>query len=128
MALQLIPGQLERFVGTFYRINAKKPPARPDVHVDGALERLVIAKGTMQIHINGQTVDVNIPPEDQVDDETYNGMLQLLTNQLVELLQVPQYTHDIMQAMQKGGLIAHFQGMTLRMNPLTPGMGDLDQF
>ncbi len=128
MGLQLIPGQLEKFVGVFYRINAKTPPARPDVHVDGVLERLVISKGQLQVLIDGQSVDVNIPPEEQVDEATYQGMLQLLVNQLVEMLQVPQYTHDVLQAMQKGGLIAQFQGVTLRMNPLTAGVGEVDQF
>ena len=128
MALQLIPGQLGKFIGVFYRVNAKNPPARPDTQVDGALERLVIAKGMLQVHISGQTVDVNIPPDDQVDDDTYQSMLQLLVNQLVNLLQVPQHTHDVLWAMQKGGLMAYFQGPTLRMNPLTAGVGDLDQF
>jgi hypothetical protein len=128
MSLQLVPGQLEKFVGVFYRINTKTPPARPDVHINGALERLVIAKGMLQVHIDGQTVDVNIPPDEQVDEDTYQGMLQLLVNQLVEMLQVPQHTHDIHQAMKRGGLMAYFQDLTLRMNPLTPGVGDLDQF
>lgn len=129
MALQMIPGQFEKFIGVFYRINAKTPPARPDVSLDGgALERLVIAKGMIQAVVSGKSIDVHIPPEEQVDDETYDSMLQLLVNQLVEVLQVPQYTNDIMNSMKKGGLIAYFQGPTLRMNPLTPGVGEVDLF
>lgn len=129
MALQLIPGQIEKFVGVFYRTNVKAPPARPDYTSGEALERMVITKGQLQITMLGnETMSVTIPDDQQVDEETYGMFLNLLTTQIVELLQVPQHFGDILEAMRRGGIVAYFQGPTLRINPLTPGVGEMDQF
>jgi len=129
MALQLIAGQLEKFVGVFYRTNAKSPPARPEVAFNQALERLVITKGQLQVTMqNNENMTVSIPESDQVDTETYELFLDLLSTQLVELLQVPQHGGDVRNAMRRGGIVAYFQGQTLRINPLTPGVGELDAF
>lgn len=129
MALQLIPGQIEKFVGVFYRTNVKTPPARPDYTSGEALERMVITKGQLQITMLGnETMSVTVPDDQQVDEETYGMFLNLLTTQIVELLQVPQHFGDILEAMRRGGIVAYFQGPTLRINPLTPGLGEMDQF
>jgi hypothetical protein len=128
MSLVLPPGQLESFIGTFYKVNAKRPPAKPEYAGTGALERLVIAKGMLQMHIGEQQAVVNIPDAEQVDQDTYRALLPLLVNQLAQLLQVPHHSSDIAGAMERCGLIAYFQGSTLRMNPLTPGFGESDQF
>lgn len=129
MAMKLIPGQIEKFVGVFYRTNVKSPPARPDYTSGDALERMVITKGQLQITMLGnETMSVMVPEDQQVDDETYETFLNLLTTQIVDLLQVPQHFGDIVEAMRRGGIVAYFKGPTLHINPLTPGIGEVDQF
>lgn len=125
MSLYVPPGTLEKFIGLFYRVNTKTPPAKPDTVVAAPMVQLVIAKGSLMVVLENQTININIPPEEQVDDEQYRGMLQLLTNELVQMMQVPQYTQPIHEAMQRAGIVAHFDH-PVRINPLTAGHGELD--
>lgn len=125
MSLYVPPGALERFIGTFYRVNAKTPPASPETVVAAPMTQLVIAKGRLMIVLENQTINVDIPDEDQVDDDQYQAMLQVLVSELIKLMQVPQYTQPIYQAMQRGGIVAHFEH-PVRINPLTAGVGELD--
>lgn len=125
MSLYVPPGTLEKFIGLFYRVNATNPPAKPDPVVAAPMNQLVIAKGSLMVVLENQTVNINIPIEEQVDDSQYQGMLQLLTNELVQLMQVPQYTQPIYAAMRQAGIVAHFEH-PVRINPLTAGHGELD--
>lgn len=129
MGLAVPAGQIETLIGLFYKVNVKKPPAKPEHALQGALERLVIAKGMLQITLGEDSlVDVRIPEEDQVDEETYQGFIPLLVKQIVDLLQIPEHTGNLTYAMQRGGIVAYFQGPTLRINPLSASTGEADQF
>lgn len=127
MSLYVPPGTLEKFIGLFYRVNAQHPPARPETVVAAPMDQLVIAKGSLMLVLENQTININIPAEEQVDDAQYQNMLQLLTNELVQLMQVPQYTQPIHSAMQNAGIVAYFDH-PVRINPLTAGTGELDAF
>lgn len=128
MAIQLMPGQLERFIGVFQRTNAKRPPPRPDFNPEAPLDRLVITYGMLQLTLGESKVDVVIPEDQRLDFETYLTFTGLLTNELVNLLQIPHLTWQVNEAMQQHGVVAQFQGSTLVMNPLTASVGELDRF
>lgn len=82
----------------------------------------------LQLMMDDEKVDVVIPTEEQVDEETYKSFVNLLTQELVNLLQVPHYTPEIRDALNNSGLVAEFQGVTLMMNPLKASTGEQDQF
>lgn len=130
MALILVPGQLERFIGTFYRTNARRPPARPDVQVGEPLTWLMIAKGTLRLKLGENIITVDIPPSEQVTREQYLTFLPLLVNQLVELLGVMHLTNDIHNAMQRhdGGIAVRFEQGQMFVNPLVASYGEQDTF
>lgn len=126
MSLQIPAGELEKFIGVFNKTNTKNPQAKPDPIVAGPVEQLVISKGKLMVVMMNQTINVDIPEEELVDDETYLTFLPMLTKHLVDLLQVPQYTHPIQEAMKQSGIAAYLNEFPIRINPLTSGQGELD--
>jgi len=125
MGLHVPPGQIEKFIGVFNKVNAKNPDAKPESVVAAPMDRLVISKGQLMILLINQTVTVTIPEEEQVDQETYESFLTLLVDALVNLLQVPQYTAPIMDAMRQHGIAAYLDEHPIRINPLTAGTGEV---
>lgn len=134
MALKLNTNQLEKFIGTFYRINARNPPSKPDIVPDTPLERLVITQGVLQMSLRAsaedpvEQVDVIIPINERVFREQYQMFTNILAQELSTLLQVPEHLGNIYAALQANGLVAQFFGSQLKMNPLAEGQGELDQF
>lgn len=126
MSLHIPAGALEKFVGLFHRTNARNPQAKPDPIVAGPVEQLVVSKGKLMVVMVNQTVNVDIPEEDQVDEETYLTFLPMLTESLVTILQVPQYSHPIQEAMKRGGIAAYLDEYPVRINPLTTGTGEVE--
>lgn len=125
MGLQTQPGQLQRFVGLFYKVNSKRPPSRPQQIPNTVIERLVLSKGNLMILTDNTSMHATVDPIDQVDDETYQSMLQVLTDQVAEMMQVFHLKGDIRASLEKGGIAMYYDGMTLRVHPLTEGTGEI---
>lgn len=128
MGLLLPPGALERFIGTFQRVSATKPPPRPDFSPQEPLERLVVTHGMLQLVLGGQKVDVVIPEAQRSTLDTYRGFGNLLAQELVNLLQVPHMIAPVTEALQANGLVAQYEGPMLRINPLALSVGEADHF
>lgn len=129
MGLELDSGLVGRVVGIFYRTNCKKPPSKPELPTGRInVEGVMLTKGLLKIDTDGSSIIVNIPIEDQCDDDTYLNFTGMLANELAMLLQVPEHTYNITEALNNGGVVARYEGSMLRMNPLTTSMGESDQF
>lgn len=127
MSKQVSPGQLESFIGLFYRVNSTAPKSRPTPDGYGnSIDRLVITRGRLQVVTLNGMIDILIPDEEVVDETTYQERVPMLTKGLTDLLQVPHYTRDIQNALEKDGLSAVTNGRTMMFNPLTQGLGEVD--
>lgn len=128
MGLQVAPGQLESLIATFHRINSKTPRARPEGLGTPTIEQMIVTKGRLLVGFPDGQMEVLTPDVEQVDEETYKGFTNLITDRIVEVLQAPHLTYNISEAMKGDGIIAYFNNITLVVAPLTAGIGELDQF